>query len=199
MSQPLSQPRPERIVLLRHGETLGESSIRFHGANNVMLSRLGAVQARAAARAIGAIDFDLVVASPLQRAWKTASLVAPGMPILLEPGFREIDFGCWEGLTREQIEARDPELYREWGEGRRDFGFPGGETRSAVRARVAVALQRLLTRPSRRILSVSHKMVVRSQVEWLAGESLDPSQPELAGFVELRRRTDGWAIERTSA
>ena len=41
----------QRIVLLRHGETVSRSSVRFFGATDVMLSGLGADQAAAVAEA----------------------------------------------------------------------------------------------------------------------------------------------------
>ena len=39
--------RPAHIILVRHGETVGESSIRYHGRNDVVLSRKGRSQAEA--------------------------------------------------------------------------------------------------------------------------------------------------------
>ena len=48
--------------------------------------------------------FDLVLTSPLVRAWKSASLVVPGLPIRLEGDLREIDFiGIYPTLGFQQI------------------------------------------------------------------------------------------------
>lgn len=191
-----SRSRPERIVLLRHGETVGRSSIRFFGATDVALSGLGADQAAAAARAIGPDDFDLVVASPLQRSWRSARIVAPGREIRLEAGFREIDFGRWEGLTREEIEARDPELYTQWQARGLEFGFPGGEGRDEFRARVVAGLNRLLGSPVASILIVAHKGTVRTIAEELSGRVLAPDQPPLGGFVGLTRTAEqAWKLD----
>ena len=46
--------RGSRLILVRHGETEGESSIRYHGRTDVALSELGRAQMRLAGRAIGA-------------------------------------------------------------------------------------------------------------------------------------------------
>ena len=137
-------PELSRIVLVRHGETVGRSSIRFYGSTDVALSAEGCAQMRRAARAVVGKGVGLVVASPLGRAWKAATIVAPGLPVRLEPGFREIDFGRWEGLTREEIEARDPVLYRDWQAGTPGFEFPGGERRASFRTRIRIALEGLL-------------------------------------------------------
>ena len=192
----------EQIVVVRHGETVGQSSIRYYGATDIALSGLGADQVAIAARAIGEQRFDLVVASPLQRAWQSARIVVPGEPIQLEPGFREIDFGHWEGLTKEEIEATDPSGYAQWQREGIEFDFPGGETRVGFRARVNAGLDRLLTEPVRSMLIVAHKGIVRTLAERLCDAKLSVGQPELGGYVELTRDPSNyeapWHIARSS-
>ncbi len=191
--------RIERIVLVRHGETVGQSSIRYYGATDVALSGLGADQAAAAARAIGEIDFDCVVASPLQRAWRSASIIAPDHSIRLEAGFREIDFGDWEGLTREEIEARDPDAHAEWQRLGIEFDFPGGERRNDFRGRVVEGLERVLALQARSVLLVAHKGIVRTVAERLSGEVLASEQPELGAVYEVARLSpEEWKLERLS-
>ena len=192
----------EHLVVVRHGETVGQSSIRYYGATDIALSGLGADQVAQATAAIGPQDFDLVVASPLQRAWQSARIVAPGRKIQLEPGFREIDFGRWEGLTREEIAKKDPELDEEWKRRGIEFDFPEGETRSGFRARVNRSMERLLEVPVRSLLIVAHKGIVKTVAETLSGTMLAANKPELGGFVELERveshDVGGFKISRSS-
>ena len=124
-----------RILLIRHGETEGESSIRFHGATDVTLSDVGRAHMREARRALPDEAIDLVVASPLSRAWEGARIVAPRRPIVLEDGFREIDFGRWEGLTRGGDPGRSiRSLYRGLAaRGRTASSTPEGEARAAFK------------------------------------------------------------------
>lgn len=184
-----------RILLVRHGETEGESSIRYHGATDVALSEHGREQMRRVRRSLPDEAIDAVVASPLARAWEGARIVWPGAPVLLEEAFREVDFGRWEGLTAEEIEALDPPLYREWREAAGDFRFPGGERRSDFRARVVTGLERLLARRFRSPLVVAHKGVVRTITEHLTGEALPDPDPELGSLVRLSRIGDGrWGL-----
>jgi broad specificity phosphatase PhoE len=186
-----------RIVLVRHGETVGRSSVRFYGSTDVALSPEGCAQMRQAAGAIAGGGVGLVVASPLGRAWKAATIVAPGRPIRLEPGFREIDFGHWEGLTREEIEARDPIRYREWQARGTAFEFPSGERRAPFRARVRAAVEGLLASGQRSVMVVSHKGVIREIVLQLTGEPLEEGEPALGGVVRLSRGADGsWLVAR---
>lgn len=190
-------PELSRIVLVRHGETVGRSSIRFYGSTDVALSAEGCAQMRRAARAVVGKGVGLVVASPLGRAWKAATIVAPGLPVRLEPGFREIDFGRWEGLTQEEIEARDPVLYRDWQAGAPGFEFPGGERRASFRTRIRIALEGLLACGQSSVVVVSHKGVIREIVLQLTGEPLDEGEPALAGVVPLALSRGGsWLVVR---
>ena len=189
-----------RIVLVRHGETGGESSIRFHGSGDVPLSDLGREQMRRASKQIRGEGFDLIVASRLSRAWEAARILAPEMPVRLEPDFCEIDFGRWEGLTREEIRELDPILYADWQEQKGVFDFPEGEKRADFRARVLRGLDRLLAGPDRSIIVVAHKGIVREITNKLTGVTLEPDEPHLAGVSQVTRDASGqWRLGRRSS
>lgn len=175
------------VVLVRHGETAGESSIRFHGANDVPLNDVGRAHAREASRSIGDIEFDLHVASSLSRASESARIIRPAADILLDDDLREIDFGRFEGLTRVEIAARDPELDAEWRRRGVEFDFPGGERRADFRARVDRGLERAFAAGATRLLVVAHKGVVRRGVELLTGVAPAQPSPELGEVFHLVR------------
>jgi broad specificity phosphatase PhoE len=173
------------LVLVRHGETVGESSIRYYGITDVVLSSKGRAQATAAKRALVGESFECLVASPLCRAWQTATVLYPRQAIELEEDFREVDFGAWEGLTGEEIAARDGALHAEWQRGRPDFVYPGGETREDFRVRVERGLERLLARKAKSALVVAHKGVIRILVAVLSGEQLPSAEPALGAVLRL--------------
>jgi broad specificity phosphatase PhoE len=177
--------------MLRHGETTGNSSVRFHGAADVPLSEAGRTQLRAAARALRQECFDLVVASPLSRSWQAAMLVAGGAPVRIEADLREIDFGRWEGLSAEEIERRDPVLYRAWRAKAPGFEYPGGEPRAEFQARVLQAFRRIEATGAEGVLLVGHKGVIRTVAENLLGAPLADGEPELARSVRLSRDPAG--------
>ena len=189
--------RLSRLVLVRHGETTGQSSIRYYGATDVPLSASGRAQARAARAGIPAETLDAVWSSSLARAWQSAQILAPRRSVQLEADFREIDFGRWEGLTREEIEALDPELHADWQSQKPGFEFPEGETRPAFRQRVERGLLRLRASGARSALVVAHKGVVRTLLELVTGQTLEPDMPELGGVVFAYRGLDGaWETGR---
>jgi broad specificity phosphatase PhoE len=190
--------RLRRLVMIRHGETVGNSSVRFHGSGDVALSDEGRRQMRAVSRQLLHEAFDLVVASPLRRSWEGAWIVSGG-PVRLEADFREIDFGRWEGLTAEEIEASDPVLFKDWQERRLDFSFPGGEQRGAFRERVLQGFRRLESSGASSALLVVHKGPIRTIAEELGAPTADGAL-ELGGVVGFSRAADGsWFAGRRSS
>ncbi len=182
-----------RIVLVRHGETEGESSVRFHGATDVALDATGRQQMEKVARELADEPFSTVVASPLQRSWRAAWIVGGGAPVRIESGLREVDFGRWEGLTAEEIKASDPVLYEDWTSGAANFQYPNGESTAAFRGRVECALEGLLALPAHSLLIVAHKGVLRAIAGKLLGSELDKKDADLGlgGVVTLTRKGNG--------
>ena len=151
-----------RLTLVRHGETTGQSNIRYYGATDVPLSQLGEEQMRRTGAALAHEHFDAVLCSRLQRSHRGAALVARNR---FEPqplaAFDEVDFGNWEGWTREEIAARDADRYRRWQEQPEEFVYPGGECRRAFRQRVADGLAGVLADPpGAQVLVVVHRGVI---------------------------------------
>jgi broad specificity phosphatase PhoE len=189
-----------RLVLVRHGETLGRSSERFYGRTDVALAPEGIDQMIAARAALRREVFDLVAASQLQRSFAAARVLAPGVPIWIASEFREIDFGRWEGLTKAEIEARDPILYRDWQARRAGFEYPGGERRAAFVARVLRGFERLEATGVPCALAVLHKGVIRTLLEQLCAAKLDPAEPAIAAVMGLTRDgADRWRLGRRSS
>jgi broad specificity phosphatase PhoE len=189
-----------RLVLVRHGETVGNSSTRFHGRGDVELCAAGREQARDTRAAIPGEGFELVVASPLRRAWQMACLVAPGHRVRLEADFREIDFGRWEGLTKAEIAACDPIFYEDWQARAPGFEFPEGERRADFQARVLRGLETLRASGASSAIVVAHKGVIRTLVQAVCGVELAPELPALGGVVQVMCRSDGqWHVGRRSS
>lgn len=170
--------RGSRLILVRHGETDGESSIRYHGRTDVALSELGRAQMRLAARAIHsprAIEFAHVFSSPLVRASEGARIVAGESAALITiEEFAEVHFGLFEGLTADEIRQRYPDEFARWNADRLAPGYtyPQGESRAAFAQRVEQGLTRMLTHWTPRdddALLVAHRGVIRAIVRKLTG------------------------------
>jgi probable phosphoglycerate mutase len=133
-------PRPT-IYYIRHGETDWNASGRFQGRQDIPLNDLGRRQATAAGRLLrGVLESEnraaadlAYVASPLGRARVTMELVRgalelPAADYAVDARLREIDYGRWEGLTVEQMEASDPQVFAARGRDRWGVAPPGGES-----------------------------------------------------------------------
>jgi broad specificity phosphatase PhoE len=180
-----------QILLVRHGETDGGSSIRYFGSTDVDLSDAGRAEMRRVAMEFAPRRVDLWLASNLRRSWSAAAIVSRGASVRIEPELREIHFGQWEGLTREEIAARDPVLYQDWKAGAEGFEYPGGEARAAFRARVGRALERLIPSHARFAAGVLHKGVIREVARQLTGEPMPVTEPALGETVVLTRIAGG--------
>jgi broad specificity phosphatase PhoE len=179
------------LVLVRHGETVGQSSIRLYGATDIALAPEGEEQVMAAGRSLAGRRFDAVFTSPLIRAQRSTQLVLeslahPPVEVGVVEGFREIDFGEWEGWTWAEVLERDPASHARWAREGGAFRFPGGEARAAfverVQRAVGPSLEAAFEAGARSILVVVHKGVIKAIAARLLGLRLFelPELPELA-------------------
>ena len=189
------------MILVRHGETEGESSIRYHGRSDVALSEPGRTQMRLAGRALEtyrrAKHFARVFSSPLARASEGARIVAgDSAPIVTIEEFAEVHFGLFEGLTAEEIRERYPDEFALWNANRLapDYSYPRGERRAAFAARVERGLERMLALWTPRdddALVLAHRGVIRAIVRKLARQE---PMVEL-GSIHILRFDGGWQAE----
>ncbi len=162
---------PTTLVLLRHGVTEHTSAKRFSGGiggANPGLSDEGRAQVAAAAGWLAATGdrIEAVVASPVRRTHESAEIVAStlGLPIEEEPGFAEMEFGSWDGLTFAEVAAQDQDGLDAW---LRDLDAPtpGGESFRAVETRVLEGLDRVLTKHAgSTVVVVSHVTPIKTLV-----------------------------------
>lgn len=133
-----------RLLLVRHGQSEWNADGRWQGQADPPLSDLGRRQAQAAATAIGAVD--AIVASPLERAHRTAMAISEAVgigPVLVDPDLMERHAGEWQGLTRAQIDDQYPGYLDDSGASRRRP--PGWEDDDVLLARVLRAIDRIRT------------------------------------------------------
>jgi broad specificity phosphatase PhoE len=125
------------LILIRHAQSEWNALGRWQGHADPPLSPLGRTQAEALAESFGFDRVDALYVSDLRRAVETAMPLAKklGLEATIDPVFRELDVGRWSGLVREEIEAREPELLREFDSGDPRVRPGGGETRGELRQR----------------------------------------------------------------
>ena len=126
--------RPPRCVLVRHGVTPHTAAKKFSGglkSSNPGLSDEGRAQIRATADWLSPIAEGIaaVVASPVRRTLESAEIIAEtlGKTVDVEPGFAEMEFGSWDGLTFAEVAERDQAGLDAW-LGSLETPPPGGES-----------------------------------------------------------------------
>jgi broad specificity phosphatase PhoE len=161
-----------RLYLVRHGATELTAEDRFAGDIGVELSDEGRSQAERLAVRVRDHGIGAIYSSPLSRAVETARIVATGCGLepRLSDGLREIHHGHWEGLTRQEVEARFAAQYAAWEEDPFTFAPEGGESGVSVLARALPALREIVVRHAGlNVLAVSHKATIRLLLSSLLG------------------------------
>jgi probable phosphoglycerate mutase len=202
---PAATTAATRLLLVRHGETALNSQRRYSGRGDVDLSPNGVAQAEATASRVAGLAAAVmaVVTSPLIRAVRTAQAIAAAagdVPVVVEPGLVECDFGAWEGLTFVEVRQRYPDELDAW-LGSVSVAPPGGESFEAVTTRVRKVVGGLLAGyPGATVVVVSHvtpiKLILRDALAatdaFLHRLFLDP-----AGISIVDSWPDGGVAVRT--
>ena len=172
------------IYLVRHGETDWNRERRIQGSTDIPLNAIGREQAATTGRLLARRQWDAIIASPLSRAFETASIIAAetGLPTPTTiDALVERNYGQAEGMTGAEIDARYPA----------GAEVPGRETRDAVAARVLPALMAIAeAHPGEAVIVVSHGGVIRTVLNHVEP---DKSAHELIrnGSVHSFRHVDG--------
>jgi len=197
-----AQGEPTVTVFLRHGQTPMSVQKRYAGRSDVPLTDVGVQQAAAAAKRLASAGIGVIVTSPLLRAVRTAQEVAAvtGASVITDEGFRETDFGDWEGLTFAEVRERWPSEVTTW-LADPDAAPPGGESFADVSTRVTAALHRVLAgREGQQVLIVSHVTPIKTLV---AAALLAPPAAlfrmhlDVAALCEIDWYADGPAVLRS--
>ena len=191
-----------RILLLRHAETDWNRERRFQGWRDIPLSPTGREQAESAARLLAASPLAAVWSSPLARARETAALIAAPhkLTVCEADAFKEMGFGDWEGLTRDEVRERFPDAHRAWAETPNEAAWPGAETLGVVRARALAGLEALReAHQGQTVCLVSHGITSRILILEALGLGLDRLWSlglSSTGISELEFRDDWTALHR---
>jgi len=153
-----------RFIVLRHGQSVGNTAQVFNGNVDMPLSELGRKQAELTAELLRNESIDLAFASTLSRAFDTAVAVAKlhGIAVTPDPAFCEIDGGEWEGHPYAEAEKTHPEAWALWYHDPAKCRCPGGESLIELRDRVKAEFDRLACEyPEKTILIGTHATPVR--------------------------------------
>lgn len=141
-------PDTLRLYIVRHGVTDWNQQARFQGQSDIPLNAEGEAQAKRIADRLASIERPpmAVFSSDLSRASATAEAIATPLSLNIQktPLLRELMLGHWEGLNREEIEARgEGELLRRYRSSPNEQTPPGGEALRDAAGRILSVLQHI--------------------------------------------------------
>jgi probable phosphoglycerate mutase len=148
-----------KLALIRHGPTQWNAEGRIQGRRDEPLSDAGRKLFATLAPPEG-FGTARAYSSPLSRARETAALLGFDDPVI-DGRLAEHNWGRWEGMTREEILARDgTDAFARAGAGA-EFTPPDGERTADLIARVRTFLEDLRAETTDAV-AVSHRGVLRS-------------------------------------
>ncbi|MEX0676358.1 MAG: histidine phosphatase family protein [Pirellulales bacterium] len=147
-----------KLFCVRHGETYYNLAGRIQGQSDSQLSPLGRRQCQAVALALGGLECDAVISSPLSRARESALCIAEKLKleVRLEPRLMEINAGIFQGHCWAEIDERFPEDAARWRSGDPDYRIPDGESRRDLMLRSAAAFRAIRQFDYRCAIVVAH-------------------------------------------
>ena len=147
------------VTFVRHGESAGNTSgLIDTSIPGPSLTAKGQTQSAAVASLLANRKFDGVYASRMVRTQQTArpTSVLRGLPVVVEPGFHEIQAGVYEGTPEK--DALDGYLAAplRWMKGDLSARTPGAENGHEFKKRVDDSLKDVQKRGSKRPVIFSH-------------------------------------------
>ena len=194
--------RATLIYLLRHGEVAQADPRRFIGHLDVPLSAQGEAQCLAQARRLAGASIAALYTSDLVRARRSGEIIgAPhGLAPTLVPDLREMAMGRWEGLTADEIRAREPEAFDDWMARVGEFPFPEGESVPDLLRRAGPAFDAIVTKAAGSAIAiVAHGGTNRALLCRALGLPLArllALGQDYGALSVLERQRDGWALRR---
>lgn len=191
----------QRLIVIRHGETVDNARGIAQGWRDSELSPRGKAQVERAAERVRELAPDVLFCSTLPRAVTTARVI--GNRIGLEPiqleDLREINCGEWEGVAFAEVRKNQPELFERWLTDPRE-PCPGGESFDDVRTRIARALDAIRDRANGQpatVAIVSHGTAIRLMATHLLGLPLEAARhfaQDNAAVNVFEHRGERWVL-----
>jgi len=155
------------FAVLRHASTDWNAERRLQGLTDTPLNAAGEADARAW-RLPSPADGWKRLSSPLQRARRTAELLQPSAPVIVDSALREMSFGTWEGQTIAELRESVGAAFIAAENKGLDFQPPGGESPRAAMTRIG-RWAASVAAAGQPVVAVSHKATIRALLALATG------------------------------
>ena len=187
-----------QIALLRHAETGLHGC--FCGHSDPSLSVQGQEHLPTISQSLSRVGPRAICSSDLRRARETAEPIAKyfGLDYTTSPGFREMNFGNWEGLTWKEVELQYPDDAKAWAKLFPHHRPPGGESFLEIQARAVDQLEQLAKHAEPGCtLVVTHAGFIRTAVAWVLGvpdERISRIGQNYGALTTLEKLGNHWTV-----
>lgn len=172
----------KNIYLLRHAQTEWNRDKKIQGRMDSPLTELGQKQAFGWGERLATYNIDIILSSPQQRVVETVTFINQTLqkPLVYKDGFREQDWGLWEGLQVTEINQDFPNELKKRTEKGWDFTAPEGETRFSVWQRAHQELESFVkSTDHKNILLVCHQGVIKALLYKILGRQFLPNEKKV--------------------
>lgn len=156
-----------KVVLIRHGKTLGNTQGRYIGCKtdeNLCSRGIEEIKKKQYPEA------QFVYASPMKRCLETAALIYPNLSVETNMLLRECDFGKFEDKNYQELSG--VKEYQEWIDSNGTLPFPNGEGMEEFRERCArgfeECIQEAFSKQQEQIAVVIHGGTIMSILSYFA-------------------------------
>ena len=106
----LFMDKKTRLYIVRHGQVKDYDRFPAYGHTDVDITQIGIMQMETLAQRLKLTDIGVIYSSDLKRSIKGAQIINQfhNVPHYIEPEFKEINFGDWEGLSLSEIREQFP-------------------------------------------------------------------------------------------
>ena len=168
------------LRIVRHAESTGNAAGRWQGRDDTQLTTHGREQAARLGRWFASEEYrpSHIYSSPLTRTYDTARIasarVGLAASVVKWDDLMETDVGAFTGLSWEDIEARYPEIAREFVETRNMDIVEGAETLAERKARAKRVVDKVIADHGNEdsVLLVSHG----GFMQWIFAELVDSNR-----------------------
>lgn len=189
-----------RVILVRHGETVDNVNGVAQGWSDSPLTDTGRIQVQRLARRLRDFEPTSLWSSTLPRALTTAQAIAAELSheVLPLDDLREMNCGRWEGVSFDEVRAKEKDLYDQWTSDPM-VACPGGESFHEVASRMKRAVESIVGRngAGARPVIVSHGTAIRLVTCELVGLPVTLSRrlmQQNAAINVLERRGDDYFL-----
>lgn len=166
-----------RVILARHGETVWNKEGRVQGHCDSPLTSRGHMQTYRLAKRLRNESIDFLYSSDLPRAVYTSEIIRKEInlsSVQIEPDFRELCFGEFEGKIWRDLNKEYPGMLELWSVQPHKVIIPSGEKMEEASERVWKAFLRIISKHFKNnICIVSHGLVLQLLIKKIQGYPLE--------------------------